>query len=118
MPWEKVALRNFVVTSNAPQCVDISFTTWHDLAMNKVRYGKEERFNRYVCAMCKIDPLEEPISRDNRTLRYCIQRSVVAESTGEHQKRTYLRPEYFGRHHRYMYDKVVGSSKVKGKVVS
>ncbi len=80
MPWEKVALRNFVVTSNAPQCVDISFTTWHDLAMNKVRYGKEERFNRYVCAMCKIDPLEEPISRDNRTLHYSIQCSVVAES--------------------------------------
>ena len=100
------------------QCVDIIFTTWCDLVTNKVQCDKEEIINRHACAMCKIDPLEEPICRDNRTLHYSIQCSVVAESTEEHQKRTYLRPEYFGRHHRYMYDKVVGSSKVKGKVVS
>ena len=98
--------------------MDIVFITWCDLATNKVNCDKEEIINCHACAMWKIDPLEEPISRDDRTLRHCIQRSVVAESTGEHQKRTYLHPEYFGRYHRYMYDKVVGSSMVKGKVVS
>ena len=62
------------------QCVDIIFTTWCDLVTNKVQCDKEEIINRHACAMCKIDPLEEPICRDNRTLHYSIQCSVVAES--------------------------------------
>ena len=95
------------------QCVDIIFTTWCDLVTNKVQCDKEEIIKRHACAMCKIDPLEEPISRDNRTLYYFIQCSVTAESAGEHHKRTYLHPECFARYHRHMYDKVVRSSKVK-----
>ena len=115
---KRVTLRNLATTSNAPQRMDICFATCHDMATNKVRYGKDQRINRYQCAMCKIDPLEEPISWENRTLYYCVQCSAGAESTGEHLKRTYLHPECFGRYHRHMYNKVLGSSMVKGIVVS
>ena len=115
---KRVTLRNLATTSNAPRCMDICFATCHDMATNKVRYGKDQRINRYQCAMCKIDPLEEPISWENRTLYYCVQCSAGAESTGEHLKRTYLHPECFGRYHRHMYNKVLGSSMVKGIVVS
>lgn len=55
----RVSLRDVTAKSSAPQHVDIDFTKRHDMASNKVSKDKPDRTN-YICAMCRIEPLEEP----------------------------------------------------------
>ena len=103
--------------SNAPHYVDISFTKRHDMALSKAAQGEPGRARAYVCATRRIEPLEVPISYESWTLRCCVQCSVLAKVTAEHLKEAYLHPERFGRYHKHLYDKVVGSSSVKDKVI-
>ena len=96
----RVSLRDMAAKSNAPQYVDISFTKRHDIALIKATQGKSGRARSYICATCRIERLEVPISYKSRTLRCCEQCSVVAKATAEHPKEVYLHLECFGRCHR------------------
>ena len=104
--------------SNAPQYVDISCTKRDDMALSKAAQGEPGRARTYVCATRRIEPLEVPMSYESWTLRCCVQCSVLATVTAEHLKEAYLHPERFGRHHKRLYDEVIGSSSVKDKVIS
>ena len=67
--------------SNAPQYVDISFTKRHDIALIKATQGKSGRARSYICATGRIERMEAPISYKSRTLRCCVQCSVVAKAS-------------------------------------
>ena len=88
-----------------------------DMALSRAAQGELGRVRTYVCATRRIEPLEVPISYESWTLRCCAQCSVLAKVTAEHLKEAYLHPERFGRYHKHLYDKVVGSSSVKDKVI-
>ena len=115
---KKVLMKRAIAKSNVAQCVDINFSEFHDLALSEVARGKSQKVRPYICAMCKIDPPKELLSYESRTLYYCVQCSVFAEVAKRHQDRTYLHPQCFGRYDRHVYNKLIGSSSVKGIVIS
>ena len=84
------------------------------------KWGNEETLSHGEFNERVIDHVrhEEPIFYESRTLYYCVQCSVIAEMAGKHQERMYLHLEYFGRYHCHIYKKVMGSSSVKGMVIS
>ena len=115
---KKVLMKRAIAKSNVAQCVDINFSEFHDVALSEVARGKSQKVRPYICAMCKIDPPKELLSYESRTLYYCVQCSVFAEVAKRHQDRSYLHPQCFGRYHRHVYNKLIGSSSVKGIVIS
>ena len=114
----RASLREVAVKSNASHSVDINFAEHHDMEEINITYRGSKRIATFKCCMCRIQPVSPPITDKSRTKYYCVQCSVGHVAVKGTGNRVYLHPhDCFGKYHRLMFDRVVGSSNMVGVVV-